>query len=162
MALNNQLIFLFLFLISTILLNCKTSSQIHPSTEFSTEAYTPTIITIILRANKDQSLLEVENIIRSKGWLKENYDSELEELQERHYVFSFLDKNEAIVSIVQLPSPLIQRYEVPHDDGSLESVVVEKETEIITLRINETENLSVLKIEIVKDKKQQFLQNIDL
>ncbi|MCB0653306.1 MAG: hypothetical protein KDC85_18675 [Saprospiraceae bacterium] len=147
---------------------CKVPSvdPVMPSTEVSQkENRAPSILTLILKIKNspDQTLPEVslDQSIVAKGYLK-NKTTTIDLNKEESILIEFFDRENNSLQIDQVESPLKKRFESTDENGELQSHDIELTEEFFSVRIQNTPEISTVKIYLVQRSQKILLQQIDI
>ena len=135
-----------------------------PAPQASAPALPPAgkVLTIIMKVFPERDTLEVVDIIQGPGRLRTDYPAALKEIPEDHLVFTFTDKEGNTLRQTSLPYPGPTQYEVPSENGTIETVTVSEADRVIDLRTQLNRRLRWLEVAGISPTGKVIRQQIDL
>ena len=123
---------------------------------------TASVLTVIFIADPALDTLTVDRIIRAPGALRNDYPRTVAEPPAGHLLFSFLDEDERVLRQTTQPYPGPNRYEVPSEEGTIETVTVPEAKRVVMLRTNYTPRLQTLRVSWSGESAKEKIQTVSL
>lgn len=138
---------------------CKTTQRSPEPPETTPTA--GTILTVIFEVDPALDTLTVFDIIRGPGRLRTEYGPTAV-AGPGDLLFSFLDADDQILRQTAKPYPRPNRYEVPTEEGGIESVMAPEETRSLVLKTQGSRRLRFLTVSRELPSGVTIRQRIDL
>ena len=131
-----------------------------PMIEDNTTYVSTYLIKVKKTDDNEKEVFELHKVIKAEGYLKNQMSSSIP--KDGKLLFEFLDAEKNVFYRTILDNPLSKHFEVPNQNGEIESKSVKINEETIGIRMNFVAEISKIRISKIINQEMEYLTTLEV